>query len=117
MNSSGEEIIDGCQNKRKAGTPSGALMLAVCRGKVSEGLDFTDNNARAVVCVGIPFPYLKDKQVELKRKYNDKKSTCSALLKGSEWYEIQAFRSVYFQFKYFCLCHLINFFNLTTTEH
>ena len=27
----------------------GALFLAVCRGKVSEGLDFADENARAVV--------------------------------------------------------------------
>lgn len=30
---------------------TGALFLAVCRGKVSEGLDFSDNNARAVICV------------------------------------------------------------------
>ena len=38
----------------------GALFMAVCRGKVSEGLDFADNNARAVICVGIPFPNVKD---------------------------------------------------------
>lgn len=30
---------------------NGALFLAVCRGKVSEGLDFADNNARAVITV------------------------------------------------------------------
>lgn len=30
---------------------SGALFLAVYRGKISEGLDFSDNNARAVVAV------------------------------------------------------------------
>lgn len=30
---------------------TGALFLAVCRGKVSEGLDFSDNNARAVITV------------------------------------------------------------------
>ena len=47
------------------GRPNGALMLAVCRGKVSEGLDFADNNARAVVCVGIPFPNFKDTQVSV----------------------------------------------------
>lgn len=41
----------------------GALLIAVCRGKVSEGLDFTDDNARAVVTVGIPFPNIKDLQV------------------------------------------------------
>jgi len=69
-------------------------MLAVCRGKVSEGLDFTDNNARAVVCIGIPFPNFKDTQVELKREYNDKKSSTTRVLNGSEWYEIQAFRAL-----------------------
>lgn len=30
---------------------SGALFFAVCRGKVSEGLDFADNFARAVITV------------------------------------------------------------------
>ncbi len=29
----------------------GALFFAVCRGKVSEGLDFADDNARAVITV------------------------------------------------------------------
>ncbi|TRY53591.1 hypothetical protein DNTS_015939, partial [Danionella cerebrum] len=40
----------------------GALLVAVCRGKVSEGLDFTDDNARAVVTIGIPFPNIKNLQ-------------------------------------------------------
>ena len=30
---------------------TGALFFAVCRGKVSEGLDFSDDNARAVITV------------------------------------------------------------------
>lgn len=30
---------------------TGALLFAVCRGKVSEGLDFSDDNARAVIVV------------------------------------------------------------------
>lgn len=30
---------------------TGVLFIAVCRGKVSEGLDFADKNARAVVTV------------------------------------------------------------------
>jgi hypothetical protein len=41
-----------------------------CRHQVSEGLDFADNNARAVVCVGIPFPNVKDtlgKEVQIQR--------------------------------------------------
>ncbi|KAJ7308856.1 hypothetical protein JRQ81_008129, partial [Phrynocephalus forsythii] len=72
----------------------GALLIAVCRGKVSEGLDFSDDNARAVVTIGIPFPNVKDLQVELKRKYNDQHSKARGLLSGSQWYEIQAYRAL-----------------------
>ncbi|KAJ7387230.1 Fanconi anemia group J protein [Desmophyllum pertusum] len=72
----------------------GGLFLAVCRGKVSEGLDFADNNARAVITIGIPFPNVKDIQVELKRKYNTQYSSSRGLLTGSEWYEIQAYRAL-----------------------
>uniref|UniRef100_A0A8D0HH76 DNA 5'-3' helicase n=1 Tax=Sphenodon punctatus TaxID=8508 RepID=A0A8D0HH76_SPHPU len=76
------------------GGKDGALLIAVCRGKVSEGLDFSDDNARAVVTIGIPFPNVKDLQVELKRKYNDHHSKTRGLLPGSQWYEIQAFRAL-----------------------
>uniref|UniRef100_A0A8C1TEC9 DNA 5'-3' helicase n=1 Tax=Cyprinus carpio TaxID=7962 RepID=A0A8C1TEC9_CYPCA len=72
----------------------GALLVAVCRGKVSEGLDFTDDNARAVVTIGIPFPNIKDLQVELKMKYNDKHAKSRGLLPGARWYEIQAYRAL-----------------------
>ena len=34
--------------------------MGVCRGRFSEGIDFTDNMARAVFIVGIPFAYLLD---------------------------------------------------------
>ncbi|BFZ04346.1 hypothetical protein BsWGS_07385 [Bradybaena similaris] len=72
----------------------GAIFFAVCRGKVSEGLDFADNFARAVITVGVPYPNFKDVQVELKRKYNDQYRQSRGLLSGSEWYEIQAFRAL-----------------------
>lgn len=35
----------------------GAVFFAVCRGKVSEGLDFADNNARAVITVSTSHYY------------------------------------------------------------
>ncbi|XP_053130511.1 Fanconi anemia group J protein isoform X2 [Hemicordylus capensis] len=72
----------------------GALLIAVCRGKVSEGLDFSDDNARAVITIGIPFPNVRDLQVELKRKYNDQHAKVRGLLPGSQWYEIQAYRAL-----------------------
>ncbi|UYV83980.1 BRIP1 [Cordylochernes scorpioides] len=72
----------------------GALMFAVCRGKISEGLDFADNNARAVITVGIPFPNLKDIQVDLKKEYNNKYFKEKSIMPGNEWYETQAFRAL-----------------------
>uniref|UniRef100_A0A8C0B1Q3 DNA 5'-3' helicase n=1 Tax=Buteo japonicus TaxID=224669 RepID=A0A8C0B1Q3_9AVES len=76
------------------GEKDGALLIAVCRGKVSEGLDFCDANARAVITIGIPFANVKDLQVELKRKYNDQHKSTRGLLPGSQWYEIQAYRAL-----------------------
>lgn len=39
---------------------TGAVFLAVCRGKVSEGIDLADDNARGVIIVGIPYPNAMD---------------------------------------------------------
>ena len=72
----------------------GGLFLAVCRGKVSEGLDFSDANARGVIIVGIPFPNIKDSKVDAKRKFNDMGSKSMGLLTGGAWYEQQAFRAL-----------------------
>ncbi|XP_020576572.1 Fanconi anemia group J protein homolog [Phalaenopsis equestris] len=72
----------------------GAAFLAVCRGKVSEGIDFSDDNARVVVIVGIPFPNKNDIQVMLKKKFNDTYKSSKNLLSGSEWYCHQAFRAL-----------------------
>lgn len=79
--------------KKNQNDSGGCLLLAVYRGKISEGLDFIDDNARAVIAVGIPFPNLKDIQVNLKRNYNDIFSSKKGLLSGQQWYECQAFRA------------------------
>lgn len=49
----------------------GASLFAVCRGKVSEGLDFADSRARAVIVIGLPYPPFYDPKVVLKRAYMD----------------------------------------------
>ncbi|PHJ24416.1 helicase, partial [Cystoisospora suis] len=48
-----------------------ALLLAVYRGKISEGLSFNDDYCRGVICVGIPYPAFGDPKVEQKMKFND----------------------------------------------
>ncbi|KAJ2866520.1 hypothetical protein GGH94_001488 [Coemansia aciculifera] len=79
----------------------GAIMFAVYRGKVSEGIDFSDYFCRTVVNIGIPYPAFKDVKVVLKRQYNDDRSTPNrddpsqgVLLNGAKWYDIQAFRAI-----------------------
>lgn len=49
----------------------GASLFAVCRGKVSEGMDFADAKARAVIVIGLPYPPFNDPKVMLKREYLD----------------------------------------------
>ena len=88
------------------GDKKGAVFLAVYRGKVSEGLDFKDENARAVFCVGIPFPAVGDVKVRLKKEYNNSEyARNQSMLSGSEWYTHQAFRA-YNQALGRCVRHL-----------
>lgn len=92
---------------RHATGGSGAIFFAVCRGKVSEGLDFADSRGRGVIITGIPYPPLKDPRVILKRQYLDDLArgsggggggggapTRSSTLSGDEWYNQQASRAV-----------------------
>ena len=73
---------------------TGAIFFAVYRGKVSEGLDFIDDNARAVIAVGIPYPAVGDQPVALKKDFNDRHAKTKNLLPGHQWYETQAFRAM-----------------------
>lgn len=58
------------QNKIRDGT-QGSILFAVCRGKVSEGIDFSDAYGRAVIMAGIPYPAAFDPKVTLKKRYMD----------------------------------------------
>ena len=71
---------------------NGAILFAICRGKASEGIDFRDGMARAVIITGIPYPSLKDAKVELKRKFVDSQGKRS--FSGSDWYGQQASRAI-----------------------
>lgn len=57
------QALNGYYSKIKDPAFAGAIFLAVCRGKVSEGVDFADGRGRAVVITGIPFPNTHDPKV------------------------------------------------------
>ncbi|CAJ1966607.1 unnamed protein product [Cylindrotheca closterium] len=73
------------------------ILLAVFRGKMSEGISFNDDNARCVICVGLPFPSFADRAIKAKRCYNDEQRRINkntSLLPGEEWYSQQAYRAL-----------------------
>jgi len=96
---------DAVQSSLFRGT-GGAMLLAVCRGKLSEGVDFADSACRGVVITGLPLPPAFDAKVELKRQYLDQRraaaargsglggSGASGMLSGEAWYHQQAMRAV-----------------------
>lgn len=60
-----------------------AIFFSVYRGKVSEGIDFADEMARLVLCLGVPLQPLKSWRVVAQRSYS-----------GEGWYTTDAVRSV-----------------------
>lgn len=74
---------------------SGAIFMAVMRGKVSEGLDFADMYGRGVIITGIPFAPYKDPKIILKKKYLDESRRLDKeMISGQEWYRMTASRAI-----------------------
>ncbi|XP_029650063.1 regulator of telomere elongation helicase 1-like isoform X1 [Octopus sinensis] len=88
--------IDDFYSKVSDPSLKGATFIAVCRGKVSEGLDFADVNGRAVLITGLPFPPLKDPKVMMKMKFLDNliAKGNKMQMSGQRWYQLQAYRAV-----------------------
>ncbi|MEW5308937.1 MAG: hypothetical protein WDW38_000857 [Sanguina aurantia] len=83
----------------------GGLMIAVHRGKLSEGIDFKDRHARGVLLVGIPLPAWGDPKGACNTSTaiphgsgsgggGSSGSSSDLPLNGNQWYELQAFRAV-----------------------
>ncbi|CAH1422593.1 unnamed protein product [Lactuca virosa] len=91
------QAIDDYMAKLRDNSTTGAVFFAVCRGKVSEGLDFADQAGRAVIVTGIPFAMRNDPKIRLKREFLDQQALSqkgSKVLTGEEWYSQQASRAV-----------------------
>ena len=81
----------------------GGLLLSVCRGSCSEGMNFKDDMARLVIVIGIPYAMLYDPKVQLKKEFQDEfnkllykeeKNKGIKRLSGSEWYSQNAIKCV-----------------------
>uniref|UniRef100_A0A7E4VEZ0 Helicase ATP-binding domain-containing protein n=1 Tax=Panagrellus redivivus TaxID=6233 RepID=A0A7E4VEZ0_PANRE len=70
----------------------GAAFFAVCRGKLSEGIDLPDSHCRAVIVVGIPFSPPNSPRIILKKHYLLKLKDPKQ--KPDDWYHTEAMRAV-----------------------
>ena len=70
---------------------SKSILFSVCRGKLSEGVDFKDEQCRAVIMVGLPFRNFTAETVILKKHFLDSKAMSedsSLRMSGQQWYEL-----------------------------
>ncbi|RNF22456.1 putative helicase [Trypanosoma conorhini] len=94
-----QTIVSSFQREVDSAPSRGAVLLAVCRGKISEGIDFADNHGRCVVVAGIPFANHTELFVRLKRAYltrvaSHRPKVRGKLFTGDDWYVNEAMRAV-----------------------
>ncbi|KAH7103380.1 DNA repair helicase [Auriculariales sp. MPI-PUGE-AT-0066] len=67
--SSVEEVLRSYATTISSGGSKGALLLAVVGAKLSEGLNFSDGLARAVVLVGLPYANLRSAELQERLRF------------------------------------------------
>lgn len=81
--------------KNSTSSLNGALLLSVVGGKLSEGLNFSDDLGRCVCVVGLPFPNKTSPELSEKMKYLDKIAVQeSSHFTGNEYYENLCMKAV-----------------------
>ncbi|OON20810.1 hypothetical protein X801_03305 [Opisthorchis viverrini] len=71
---------------------NGALLICVIGGRLSEGINFSDKLARAVIIVGMPYPnpqcpLLREKMAYLDRQFSRIGASCSGSSPGRLHYD------------------------------
>ncbi|XP_052869609.1 ATP-dependent DNA helicase DDX11 [Anopheles cruzii] len=77
-----------------AKSAAGALLFSVVGGKLSEGLNFSDELGRCVVVVGMPYPNRTNPELAERMRYLDRTLTQGPSSAGSEYYENLCMKAV-----------------------
>jgi chromosome transmission fidelity protein 1 len=101
-----EEVLDQfgteIQTCKDANDPThtGAILFSVVSGKMSEGINFSDDLARGVIMIGLPFPNAFSAEMVAKREYVENKvleaggTRDEARAKARDFYENICMRAV-----------------------
>ena len=70
---------------------TGALLICVIGGKMSEGINFSNDMARLIIVAGLPYPDVTDEELKTKMKHLDEKKDG---ITGNEYYFNLCMRAV-----------------------
>ncbi|XP_011505013.1 PREDICTED: probable ATP-dependent RNA helicase DDX11 [Ceratosolen solmsi marchali] len=87
------EILEkySCSVKNPVEFQNGAILFSVVGGKLSEGLNFSDDLGRCIVVVGMPYPNIKSSELQEKIKYLNENVNPKA---GNIFYENSCIKAV-----------------------
>lgn len=86
-----EKMLTDYATATKSKSNSGAILFSVVGGKLSEGMNFSDDLARCVIVIGMPYPNKNSPELTEKMSYLDRKFGRGA---GTEYYENICLKSV-----------------------
>ncbi|PBC29683.1 ATP-dependent DNA helicase DDX11 isoform X1 [Apis cerana] len=77
--------------KQPQNSQNGSLLFSVVGGKLSEGLNFSDDLGRCIIVVGMPYPNIKSLELQEKMKYLNENIKPDA---GQNFYENSCMKAV-----------------------
>jgi chromosome transmission fidelity protein 1 len=80
----GDNVWDAYKRQVEKHPEEGALLFSVINGKLSEGINFSDELARCVVVVGLPYPDVRDPVLQEKMRYVSTVEADAAHIRGTD---------------------------------